>query len=125
MNEEPLAVLKAINLKVADLDKALGFYHDGLSLEVIHKIEQIAVLDLGNVHLVLDQQEDPRTTGSGAVLHMMVASVDAYHEDLVRKGITAESPPADRPWGDRDFMLVDPDGYRLTVVQAPPEAIEG
>jgi len=125
MNDEPLAVLRAVNLKVRDLDAALGFYREGMGLEVIHQIEQIAVLDLGNVRLVLDQQEDPRTTGSGAVLHMWVADLDAFHELLVGRGITPESPPGDRPWGDRDFMVVDPDGYRLTIIQAPPDAIEG
>ncbi len=125
MHEEPIAILKAVNLRVQDLEASLGFYRDGLGLEIVHQIDKIAVLDLGNLHLVLDAQDDSRSTGSGAVLHLMVAHVDECYAAVTARGLRPESPPADRPWGDRDFMLVDPDGYRLTVVQAPPEAIEG
>jgi catechol 2,3-dioxygenase-like lactoylglutathione lyase family enzyme len=123
MNEEPVAALKAVNLRVQDLGASLGFYRDGLGLPVVHEIEQIAVLDLGNVHLVLDAQDDPRSMGSGAVLHILVADVDAYHAVVCTRGITPENEPADRPWGDRDFVVIDPDGYKLTVVQARPEEV--
>jgi catechol 2,3-dioxygenase-like lactoylglutathione lyase family enzyme len=121
MSTEPVAALKAVNLRVSDLAASLGFYRDGLGLEVVHRIEDIAVIDLGNVHLVLDAQDDARTTGSGAVLHAYVADIDGFHAGLVDRGVRPESEPADRPWGDRDFTLVDPDGYRLTIVQVPTE----
>jgi catechol 2,3-dioxygenase-like lactoylglutathione lyase family enzyme len=125
MSMEPVAVLKAVNLRVGNLETALGFYRDGLGLPVVHAIEGIAVLHLGSAHLVLDAQEDARTPGSGAVLHLWVGDVDAFHDALVDRGIRPESAPAERPWGDRDFVVVDPDGYRLTIVQAPAECREG
>lgn len=121
MSTGPLAALKAVNLRVKDLSVSLGFYGGGLGLPAVHEIEDIAVLDLGNVHLILDAQDDPRTTGSGAVFHIYVADVDAFHEMITSRGIRPETGPGDRPWGDRDFTVVDPDGYRLTIVQAPVE----
>jgi catechol 2,3-dioxygenase-like lactoylglutathione lyase family enzyme len=119
MTTEVPAILKAVNMRVGDLAASLAFYRDGLGLAVVHEIEGIAVLDLGNVHLVLDAQDDPRTPGGGASLHLYVVDVDAFHGDLVSRGLTPDSPPDDRPWEDRDFTITDPDGYRLTIVQAP------
>jgi len=52
---------------------------------------------------------------SNFMTHLLVKDVDAWwdhiHEqELVKRyGVNAE-PPADRPWGMRDFILIDPSG---------------
>ena len=47
--------------------------------------------------------------------------VDAEHERLRRLGVTV-SDLEDRPWGERNFSFVDPDGYRWSSGQPKQEA---
>lgn len=52
-----------------------------------------------------------------------VADVDAAWrriEPLLEvHGARASGPPKDHPWGERSFLLVDPDGNRFEVAQSP------
>jgi PhnB protein len=121
MNEElPVAWIKAINLKVSDAAVSTRFYAEGLGLPVTAPPEGggATVLDLGSILLVLDADDDGRRPGEGAVLHIQVPNVDAFHQDLVGRGLKPDSAPTDQPWGERDFVLRDPDGYLLTISQA-------
>ena len=45
-------------------------------------------------------------------------SVDAVAAHVKANGGTLASEPADMPWGQRVFRVVDPDGY-VFVVSAP------
>ena len=53
--------------------------------------------------------------GAGQFVYMSVEDVDAFHNGLRLKGIKSLSEPQDRPWGDREFVLRDPDGYNLVI----------
>jgi uncharacterized glyoxalase superfamily protein PhnB len=47
-----------------------------------------------------------------------VPDVDAALEAVERAGCSVVEPLRDRPWGLRDFRLVDPDGYYLRITHA-------
>jgi catechol 2,3-dioxygenase-like lactoylglutathione lyase family enzyme len=53
------------------------------------------------------------TKGAGLFLYIKVADVDAFYSGLVAKGLQPSSEPKDWPWGNREFVLRDPDGYKL------------
>jgi catechol 2,3-dioxygenase-like lactoylglutathione lyase family enzyme len=53
--------------------------------------------------------------GVGAFMYLSVDDVDAFHKELTDKGLKPAGDPQDRPWGDREFLLRDPDGYRLMI----------
>jgi uncharacterized glyoxalase superfamily protein PhnB len=36
-------------------------------------------------------------------------------------GVQVSGPPKDHPWGERSFLLIDPDGNRWEITQAPSE----
>ncbi len=42
-----------------------------------------------------------------------VENVDDYYKQLLDKGIKPSSEPKDWEWGNREFVVKDPDGYRL------------
>ena len=47
------------------------------------------------------------------MMHLLVEDVDAWWEHVQDQGLAATygvkvEPPADRPWGMRDFVIVDP-----------------
>lgn len=52
------------------------------------------------------------------------AAVDETHARLQSIGLQPESAPADRPWGQRGFVVRDPDGIAVDVYAelAPPAA---
>jgi uncharacterized glyoxalase superfamily protein PhnB len=35
--------------------------------------------------------------------------------------ITISGPPKDHPWGERSFLLTDPDGNRWEITQSPSD----
>jgi len=52
-----------------------------------------------------------------------VADVDLVHRRLAemsdRFPIQLSGPPKDHPWGERSFLLTDPDGNRWEITQSP------
>ncbi len=51
--------------------------------------------------------------GAGMFLYISVEDVDTFYEDVIAKGLNPSSTPRDWPWGNREFVLRDPDGYKL------------
>jgi len=53
-------------------------------------------------------------------LGITVDDVDAVHALVTTlEACTVSGPPKDHPWGERSFLLTDPDGNRWEVTQAP------
>jgi catechol 2,3-dioxygenase-like lactoylglutathione lyase family enzyme len=61
----------------------------------------------------------------GSALGLTVVDVDAAHARLSALpetfGHALSGPPRDHPWGERSFLLTDPDGNRWEVTQAPAD----
>jgi len=51
--------------------------------------------------------------GLGIFTYVEVEDVDAYFKFLKENGIRMSSEPRDWPWGKREFVVRDPDGYKL------------
>ena len=64
-----------------------------------------------------------RFSGEGLLLTLEVDDVDAEHARLAGLGVTVAHGPQDEPWGQRRFLLRDPAGVWVDVVQqiAPAE----
>jgi uncharacterized glyoxalase superfamily protein PhnB len=52
--------------------------------------------------------------GVGMTIYLAVDDVDAYHKTLEDRGVEPMLEPTTQFYGQRDFPLRDPDGYRLT-----------
>jgi uncharacterized glyoxalase superfamily protein PhnB len=55
--------------------------------------------------------------GRGMYLYIRVEDVDTLHASLPSKGITPYTAPRDWPWGNRECIVKDPDGYKLCFWQ--------
>jgi catechol 2,3-dioxygenase-like lactoylglutathione lyase family enzyme len=51
--------------------------------------------------------------GAGMFLYISVDDVDEFYNGLLREGLKPSSEPRDWPWGNREFVIRDPDGYKL------------
>jgi hypothetical protein len=52
--------------------------------------------------------------GAGPLVYLSAEDVDAFHKALLSKGLKPSSEPRDYA-GNREFVLRDPDGYRLVI----------
>ena len=55
------------------------------------------------------------STSAGVEIVLEVRDVDAALEQVERAGFSVVELLRERPWGLRDFRVVDPDGYYVRV----------
>ena len=110
---------------VSDLQKSLAFYRDVLGFTVkeswekdgaLHGVELVA----GSVSFWLGQDDwqkgRDRVKGQGCRLYVTTTQdIDALAASIKAKGWALEQEPTDQPWGWRDFSVVDPDGFKITI----------
>jgi catechol 2,3-dioxygenase-like lactoylglutathione lyase family enzyme len=105
--------LGCVWLEVADLERSVAFYRDGLRFQVDHGADALAagvVLRAGDLRVCLvEVGSTGRRRGAGIRLALDVAGLDAYRDALVARGI-GSTAPVDRD-GARHFSVRDPDGY--------------
>lgn len=63
------------------------------------------------------EEAQASTKGAGLYINIKVDDVDACYKEVLGKGYTPSSEPRDWPWGNREFVLRDPDGYKLVFFQ--------
>ena len=54
-------------------------------------------------------------------LYIYVADVDAYHAEVVQRGVHVHEPLTTQWWGDRNFQVKDPAGYLIWISQTVAE----
>ncbi len=100
------ASLEGMTLHVADVEKSLDFYRRIPGAQVVHhRPGQFAMLQIGKSRLGL-----LRRTQDKFHLEIEAVDLDEMYRQLKEAGLEPESPPVDRPWGERDFWILDPDG---------------
>ena len=103
-----------------DMDLSLRFYRD-LGFETPWTSDDLAYLHVGNCSFLL-QKFHVAAHADNFMMHLLVADVEAWwarvHTQRLaeRYGVRA-LPPEDRPWGIRDFVLVDPSGVLWRIGQ--------
>ena len=79
-----------------------------------------AVLAAGDIRFLLAQDDfengRDRDKGVGFRLYCTTAQeIDAVARDIEARGGVLDQPPTDQPWGARDFAVVDPDGFKISI----------
>jgi catechol 2,3-dioxygenase-like lactoylglutathione lyase family enzyme len=65
----------------------------------------------------LRKEAEVSNKGGGLYLYIKVDDVDAFHKAARAKRLKPQSEPRDQPMGNREFVLRDPDGYKLVFFQ--------
>jgi uncharacterized glyoxalase superfamily protein PhnB len=77
-------------------------------------------MQAGAVQLMLGQDdfEKGRDRVKGAALRFYCQTnqdIDALANAIRERGGKLTQEPTDQPWGRRDFALVDPDGFNISI----------
>ena len=109
-----------------DLDAAVAFYVNVLSFSVVRDERSAqapyVALRRGDVRVGLAARPAPeheilRRPPTGVEIVLEVDDLDAAHAHVLSSGWPLAEDLTERPWGLRDFRLVDPHGYywRITT----------
>lgn len=111
----------------ADLEKTEKFYSDLGFLKVhkdgLHASFRLNWFTIDFVAVSKETKEEFKTDseakekGKGVYFDISVDDVDQVYEEVLKLGYTPSSKPRDWPWGNREFVLKDPDGYKLVFMQ--------
>jgi lactoylglutathione lyase len=108
------------SLTAKDLAKSIAWYRDVLGFELLYQTDRAAGVKAGNAFIYLNQDDGKRgwdrVKGEGFALQFVTEmSVDDVANRIKAAGGKLESEPADMPWGQRMFRLLDPDGFRISI----------
>jgi catechol 2,3-dioxygenase-like lactoylglutathione lyase family enzyme len=111
---------------VGDLEQSVEFYLL-VGFELHQKGESRARVGLGDFHIELMPPQPHDTAygrdvmsqarGEGAYLYVEVEDVNALYQELTSKGLVPGGQPSDWPWGNRELVVHDPNGYKLCFWQ--------
>lgn len=103
----------APRLPVLDIEKALAFYIDQLGFQLGWKWgNPVTHASVCRDAIGLDLIAVPEGRGGTAMVYIRVRGVDAYFSELKQRNV-AVSVPGSKPYGMRDFEVIDPAGNRL------------
>jgi catechol 2,3-dioxygenase-like lactoylglutathione lyase family enzyme len=122
--------LKAANpgFTVNDIERSLAWYQDVLGCVVVERWERDGKLSganmrAGAVDFYLGQDDwkkgHDRTKGEGFRMYCVTSqNVDVLAAAIKARGGVLLHGPQTEPWGERDFAVADPDGFKITISQA-------
>lgn len=113
-------------LLVADLDRTHAFYEQlgfaparaDNAVRVKLGDFTLAFMDENDLTIVDEAGLGPK--GLGIYLYVEVDDVDEHYRLVQENGIVPRTEPKTWPWGKREFVVKDPDGYKLVFYAAVP-----
>jgi len=103
-----------------DFARSRQFYQD-LGFELAWSSDDLACLRKG-VSSFLLQKFYNKELADNFMMHLLVEDVEAWWSHVQAQALAAKyrvrtEPPADRPWGIRDFVIIDPTGVLWRIGQ--------
>jgi lactoylglutathione lyase len=111
-----------LELFVEDMETSIGFYTRVLGFELArNEPGGDVVVGIGPISKLPEEggyftrRIASLRRGLGVEIVLEVDDVDHCHRRVVASGHSVFEPPDERPWGLKDFRIVDPDGYYLRL----------
>jgi uncharacterized glyoxalase superfamily protein PhnB len=103
------------------------FYQD-LGFDLAWSSENLAYLRHGNSSFLL-QNFYEKAHADNFMMHLLVEDVEAWWGHVQDQGLAAKygvkvEPPSDKPWGIRDFVIVDPTSVAWRIGQNIEDAVK-
>ncbi len=103
--------------QVQDLAAALAFYRNVLGFDIAWQWGEPpshAAVCRDKVEIMLERAENV----VAASAYFVMTDIDDFHARIVQAGGNVTVPLAERPYGMRDFRVVDPAGNQLSFGEA-------
>ena len=113
----PILAVTDVDTSVAFYTQKLGFKHD-FSLPGKDGQNAFAAVSLGQASFGLSRVKALEHRGQGVSFMVYVpesTDLDAYYADVQARGTAIAEAIQDQYWGDRCFVVDDPDGYVLSL----------
>jgi catechol 2,3-dioxygenase-like lactoylglutathione lyase family enzyme len=108
--------ISAVTLAVRDMAESVAFYAR-LGLEVEYGGPHAAFTTMRVGQSFINLREAPGSAHHrGIRVILRVHGVDAFHRNLVKKGL-APAEPRDADWGERYFEVSDPQGIVISFAE--------
>lgn len=116
-----------LELFVQSVSASKDFYTRVLRFDVVHdQPDGYSVFRRGDVQIALQAQSqlpddhplkphDDERVGVGVEIVIEVDDLDALYAHVLAEKWRIADHLAVRPWGSRDFRVIDPDGYYLRI----------
>ena len=119
-----------IVLACKDLGKAVKFYKEQLGFRIVSEEseEDFVTLEFADNSIMLEKDKlykealpelkeelERNKYGVGTTIFIHVDDADRRYRDMKAKGVKFYSEIATKPWGAREFVIKDPEGYMLNV----------
>lgn len=121
------------SLSVADIDAAAAFYCDKLGFDLQFSLQDkngvtfFASIGLFDCSILLRQEQARevapslrRQVRADVTISITLPAdidIDGFYAEVAAKGVTNSEALADKFWGNREFSILDPDGYCLAFAQ--------
>lgn len=112
---------------VKDLDKTTKFYEtlgfrfgertDNRLVTYVNWFVMTFIVDDKEVGSELRKEKDAQNKGLGLFVCITVDDIDEWYEHLLSKKIQILSKPRDMASGTKEFIVRDPDGYKIAIYQ--------
>lgn len=119
--------MKVTNITQWSRDNTLSEkFYKKLGFTLLISDEKHSILELNDFKVVLvSMRDEDRFSkdsiagqwGLGSYLYIQVDDVDVKHRELMSKKLEPSSEPSDWEWGNREFVIKDPDGYKICFWQ--------
>ena len=107
-------------LAVRDLRGSAAFFEQ-LGFTAVNEPDGWIFLKRDNCMIMLGDCADaiaPAKLGDHSYFgYLRVDDVDAYHKEVVARGVRIRSALETKPWEMREFAVATPEGHRLTIGQ--------
>lgn len=115
--------MKITNLVFWVQDATLSYrFYKKLGFTVVNVTDRDARVACGGFEIMLVTMRDEgefngdslaAAKGKGMYVYVQVDNADDKYAELIKLDLTPAAAPRDWPWGNREFVIADPDGYKL------------
>ena len=101
----------------ADFYKKLGFDAQKSEDGVRIKLADFTLAFIDENKTAIKNESGKKPKGLGIYTYVEVDDVDAFFAEIKARGIVPRTEPKTWPWKKREFVVKDPDGYKLVFFQ--------
>jgi len=102
------------------LQESKEFYMQYFDFRLVYESDwyiELIARDLPNgISFTLPQREEGEFfNGKGLIISFEVDDVDAEYDRLIAEGVQIYQEMQDKPWGERSFVIDDPNGVHIYI----------